>query len=348
MKKSPFVNALIVVVLILIAIGGFLFFALQDTKEINYPTSMSAIYEVPEVAPQTLEDFQTLFYEGNESLDTVIDDTFKALPDDINTPSEEQEDPEAYWQAIEQAWANLQPARNSYLRIVENPPYPLAYERFVDAPPSLYRVRTVVATALLKARSLQEQGKNPNPLLVESVTFIRNYYQSSSAVIDLMISMALYQFMLDTFEVAYLQSTPQVREALQEWKDTWRSKSATAMKLEFMFLYNELGKLDQPPSKAVFGDASGALGPFFLNFLFKPNQTFNRYWEISQRLGNAILEDDQGAIDAVETELSSKSAGGNWTNMLGNMILSMTVINVNELHQQQIEFEERIAPILTP
>lgn len=366
-RKSLLRNLLIAAFLVLAAAFGFLYLALKDTDEIQYPTSIADIYSPPEVEPETAQAFRALFYRGNTSLDPVIEATADALPRNLTIPdpasaptinprtgealtqdSAPPGDSDAFWQAVEEAWQNFQPARETYRSIVRNPPYPLAYETFNDQAPALHRLRAAYATSILKARALQMGGENPNPLLAESTRFIRNYYQSSAATLDLIQAMAAFRMLVETFDPAYLATSPEVVAALREWKETWRLKNARAMKLEFIFLYNAIMLEETAPAGALFGDAAGAPGPFFMNFLFKPNQTFNAHWDYNNRLGQAVLEDDLEAMAQIEQELVDKAAGGGWTNLLGNAIVSISILGIEDLYNTQLQFEQQIAPILNP
>ncbi len=356
-RKSLLRNLLLTVCLVFAATIGFLYFALKDTSEVNYPTSLAEIYTPPEVDPETAEAFRALFFRGDSPLGSVVEATADALPANLSIPidsastsagDDPPRDPDAFWQSVEDAWQTFQPARETYLGVVRNPPYPLAYESFEDQAPALHRLRAAYATSLLKARALQMEGKHPIPLLTESIRFIRNYYQSSAATLDLIQALAAYRLLVDSFDSRYLASTPEVVTALREWKDTWRRKNARAMQLEFIFLYNAIMMKETAPAHALFGDAGGAPGPFFMNFLFKPNQTFNAHWDYNHRLAQAVLQDDLEAMAQIEQELVDNAAGGGWTNLLGNTIVSISILGIEELYNTQLQFEQEIAPILNP
>lgn len=347
-KYKTLRNILLLLLVLLLGAGGYLFFALKDTPDINYPTSRSDYYVAPEVTPQTRDDFSFLFFSQDEdpsgqALETVMD----LLPFQSGKPDSEPLTEEEL-AAIEAAWEAYAPVRSTFERLVASPPYPMDYESYSTPIPKLNRIRALISVNVLRARMLRDAGKNPGPLINRTVEFIDQYYRSASALIDLMVVQVAYRSLLDNFSADFLASTPEVVESLEYWKSTWRDKLSVALKLEFFLLYNELDGSEVPPARVIFGDASNALGPFFMNFLFKPNETFNRYWDTVVRLGDAVKADDKKALESIEGEIIELYDKKDWRNLLGETLLSMTVINVSDIYERSIEFENALDPILEP
>lgn len=334
-SRKPLLIALLIVLIVAVVVA----LSLRDTRRTDFPPSVTAFYSAPEVTPETRERFESLFIDSSEETDVAFRELAGHLAD-LREYGESEPKPRAYWLAIDGAWSRFEPFALRFRDLAAEGPFPLDL-RPIDQP-GIDGVRwgDILEIHLLRAESLKHQGRDPSPAIKPVFQFLDQYFRSASNLLDLFQVQKGYRQLLEHRDDAFLTDYPEGENAAAYFIAQWRQKLANALKLEFFLLKDYL-------NKAASGE-SGASAPgrppvpMMSGFLFKKNETLNRYWDWLDRLATAVATDDTDAFVGIEAEIQALRPQSHLTNLFGITLLKTIMPNVPDIYDQFHKLEEKL------